>query len=71
MPILNVMRLELAKNRRNINRVIGNMQTLFETMTSEFHELNNFVHQYFHLITVTNKVCQTSQSNFNEAIKPR
>ena len=48
--ILNVARLELVKNRGNINWLISNMRAMkeeavniSETMTTKLQELNNFI----------------------------
>ena len=64
VSILNVTKVELTKNRGNINWLIGNMQVLREevgTMTEESVELDGFVQQHFQLIVVINKRLQTKQ----------
>lgn len=63
VSILNVTRIELAKNRASINWLINNQRELnldvinsSGVMTTELQELSGFMQQYFQLITITNKV---------------
>ena len=63
------MRIELAKNRVNINWLTRNLHELqeevshiTETVRSELQDLNNFVLQHFQLLSITARVWQTSQS---------
>ena len=57
------MRIELVKNRLNINWLMQNMQELQEEVTNvtesvvtELQELDNFVQQYFQLLSITVRV---------------
>ena len=68
ISIINVTRLELAKNRDNINELMNELHLLREEMvimseaiTKELQQLNDFIQQYFHLIMFINRVRQTSQ----------
>ena len=69
LSILNVTRIELAKNQVNINWLTRNLHDLQEKVSNitesvilELQELNNFVQQYFHLLSIIARVRQTSQS---------
>ena len=59
LSILNITRVELAKNRVSINWLTRNLHDLQEEVSNitelvklELQELNNFVQQYFQLLPV-------------------
>ena len=63
LSILNVTRIELAKNRVSINWLTRNLHNLQEEVSNitksvelELQELNNFVQQYFQLLSITDRV---------------
>ena len=65
VSILNVTRIELAKNRVNINWLTRNLHDLqaevsniTESVRSELQELDSFVQQYFQLLSITARVRQ-------------
>ena len=61
MFILNVTRIELAKNRVNINWLMQNVVVnITESVMTELKELGSFVQQYFHLLPITTRVRYTS-----------
>lgn len=69
VSILNVTRLELTENRVSINRLINDLRELRQeiynqsrTVVNEFQALSGFVQQYFQLISIVNKVRQSSQT---------
>lgn len=69
MSILNVTRLEVAKNRARINWLINNLTGLrqevindTETVMMELQEISGFMQRYFQLMAIKNKVGQNSQS---------
>ena len=69
VSILNVTRLDEAKNRGRLNESISEMHLLSgevanisETLEREFQELSGFMQQYFLLTIVANRVRQTGQS---------
>ena len=60
VSILNITRVELAKNRVNINWLTRNLHELqeevsniTESVRSELQGLNSFVQQYFQLLSIT------------------
>ena len=69
VSILNVTRLELAKNSDRINELISEMHLLSgevvnisKALEMEFQELSGFIQQYFQLMIIANRVIQTGQS---------
>ena len=67
--ILNVTRMDLAKNRGCKNELIsenhllsGEVANISETLEREFQELSCFMQQYFQLMIIANRVRQTGQS---------
>ena len=65
VSILNVTRVELAKNRGTIDWLVGSMETLQEevgNVTDGLIELDNFVQQYFQLMAIITRVRQTSRT---------
>ena len=67
--ILNITRVELSKNRVSINWLTRNLHDLqeevsniTESVRAELQELDNFMQQYFQLLSITAGVRQTSQS---------
>ena len=69
LSISNITRVELSKNRVSINWLTRNLHDLqeevsniTESVRSELQELDNFVQQYFQLLSITARVRQTSQS---------
>ena len=66
LSILNITRVELSKNRVSINWLTRNLQeevsNITESVKAELQELDNFIQQYFQLLSITARVRQTSQS---------
>ena len=68
LSILNITRVELSKNRvsidwltRNLHDLQEEVSNITESVKAELQELDNFIQQYFQLLSITAGVRQTSQ----------
>ena len=69
LSTLNITRVELSKNRVSINWLTRNLHDLqeevsniTESVKAELQVLDNFIQQYFQLLSITARVRQTGQS---------